>query len=140
VIGPFAARRSARVHRALLVALVASSLGCAIVATATAWGREPLVSCAAAAAAAVAAIAMAGTRQWRFAPRPRRRDAAIVLVSAVSVVLAYPSLGLRGEAWSLAILGGALATCASVAWPSARLAETARPGAGLRQPEDARLR
>jgi hypothetical protein len=101
------------------------SLALGVAASATAVAREVFVSGAAATGAVVAAVALISVRQWRFSPRPRARDAALVLASSVAVVAAYPSVALEGDVWALGILGTALAVCVVVSLPLLRLSELA---------------
>ena len=103
----------------------ALSLGLAIAAVDRASDRAVLIPLAEAAGAAVVAMAMVGVRQWRFAPRRRAVDAVLLLGCSLAILLAYPPVAATGDAWSLAILGGALAVAASVAWPVARRADAA---------------
>jgi hypothetical protein len=108
----------------MVVAVVTLSMFLGTVACAVREERLLLVAGAAAAAAGVASMAMVGVRQWRFAPRPRARDATLLLVSAVLAAVAYPSAALDGNRWSLAILAVSLGVSTLVAWPLARVVAT----------------
>ena len=59
--------------------------------------RAVLVPLAEAAAAGVAAMAMVGVRQWRFAPRRRAVDAALLLGCSLAILLAYPPVAGTGR-------------------------------------------
>ena len=87
--------------------------------------RAVLIPLAEAAGAGVTAMAMVGVRQWRFAPRRRAVDAVLLLGCSLAILLVYPPVAATGDAWSVAILGGALAVSAGVAWPVARRADAA---------------
>lgn len=78
---------------------------------------------------------MTSVRQWRFAPRSRARDAALLVASAVTVVVAYPPVALDGNGWSVAILAVSLAVSTAIAWPLARLATAATPVRGTSDAE-----
>jgi hypothetical protein len=94
-------------------------------AVASTTARAALAPVAAACACGGGAVAMFGVRQWRFAPVARVRDATLVTVCIVAILLGYLPLALDGDAWSLAIIGVTVAVCSAVAWLPARLAETA---------------
>ncbi len=138
VLGPWGARHPTRAHRIIVVTTAAVSLGLGIAAVTTQpSARELLVLGSSAAAAGVATMAMVGVRQWRFAPRGRARDAMLVLVSVVVVVIAYPALTLAGSPWSVAILVTVLAVCVTIGWPLARRADAAAHVPEAPRPEDA---
>ena len=140
-VGPWAARHRTGAHRAVVSITSALSFGLAIAAMTRPADRTVLVPLAEAAAAGVAAMAMVGVRQWRFAPRRRAVDAALLLVCSVAILLAYPPVAGRGDGWSVAILGGALLVCAAVAWPIGRRADAAaRHAARARDAETVRTR
>ncbi len=125
-LGPWAARHRTAGHRAVVSITAALSIGLAIAAVIDVTADRPvLVSLAEAAGAGVAAMAMIGVRQWRFAPRRRAVDAALLLACSLAILLAYPPVAGRGEGWSVGILGGALGVCGAVAWPIGRRADAA---------------
>jgi hypothetical protein len=141
VLGPWAARRPTRGHRIIVMTTAALSLGLGIAAATTHPGaRALLVNGASAAAAAVATMAIVGVRQWRFAPHGRARDAAFVLVSALSVVIVYPAVALEGSPWSVAILVAALGVCIMIGWPLALRADAAARVLDAPRPEDTPVR
>ena len=125
VLGLSAARHSTGAHRAIVCCTAAVSLALAIAAIDRVSDRAVLIPLAEAAGAGVTAMAMVGVRQWRFAPRRRAVDAVLLLGCSLAILLAYPPVADTGDAWSVAILGGALAVSAGVAWPVARRADAA---------------
>ena len=110
--------------------------GCSLVGAvaACAFDSAPdvIVALASASAAAVGAMAMSAVRQWRFSPRPRARDAILVLIATMTTVLAYPALARSGDLWSIVVLASSLTVLVAIAWPLARLAVAAAS-----TPEDA---
>ena len=135
VIGPWVVRHRPRAQRAIVVTVAGLSLGCAVAACALDAAPHVVVAVASATAAAVGAMAMCAVRQWRFSPRPRACHAGLVLVAAVTVVVAYPPLASSGGVWSIAILGVALAVCVSIAWPLVRLNAVTAPVPAAEEPE-----
>jgi hypothetical protein len=127
LIGAWSRRATRPVHRAIVVGTGGLALVLATIATAVAspTARAALAPRAAACACGGGAVAMFGVRQWRFAPVARVRDATLVTVCIVAILLGYLPLALDRDAWSLAIIGVTVALCSAVAWLPARLAETA---------------
>jgi hypothetical protein len=114
-------------RRVAIVVAATASLGAAIAAVAAEHPdlRAVAVWTAVALGETAAAMALAVVRQWRFAPRRRARECAVLLSAAVAIALVYPPLGLDGSATSLGLLAPALALISTLAWPLA--------GRGLRQ-------
>jgi hypothetical protein len=88
---------------------LAVGLGCAAlvvrgdVALACAYGAVVLSEGA-------TAMALVATRQWRFAPRARARDAALLVGAALALAVPYPLGVANREPWSIVPLAGALVT------------------------------
>jgi hypothetical protein len=82
-------------------------------------------------------MVVVGVRQWRFVPRRRRRDTAVLVLAALIVVVAYPSPATAGSPWSVALLGAVLAAVAAAGWPLARRIDRAAAGrqAAQRMPD-----
>lgn len=135
VVGPWVARHRPRAQRGIVATVAVFSLCCAIAACGLDWAPEVLAAVASATAAAVAAMAMCAVRQWRFSPRPRAGEAALVLIAAAAAVIAYPTFARNGDAWSIVILGSSLAVSVVTAWPLVRLAAVAAPVHGAQEPE-----
>jgi hypothetical protein len=93
------------------------------VAATSATGRVAWVAVAAGTAAGLAAVVLVGVRQWRFAPRRRQAEAAVLVVAALSAVLVYPVPALERAAWSPLLLAGSLVAALVVGWPVARVAD-----------------
>ncbi len=125
VLGPWATRVRVRIHRAMLLTAGALAFALAIIATLASPTREVFVFGASAAVCAAATMAAVGVRQWRFAPRPRARHAALLFASAVASVLAYPALALDGDKWSIVIVALSVALSVVAGWTPARLAQAA---------------
>jgi hypothetical protein len=140
VLRHWSIRHGAGTHRVALMATVLVAAGLSLAAATVADERALFTSGATAAATTVAALAMIGVRQWRFAPRRRARDAAVVLSATFAMLLAYPPFALEGREWAPAILGVALAACSIVAWPIAARAEAAVAVTAERRLEDVRPR
>jgi hypothetical protein len=128
VLAACVARVRRGAHRAFIVGAAFGALASAAVGLAARSTSAVLVPVASAGAAAVAAVAMNAVRQWRFAPMRRFADAAGVLVSAMAVVVLYPTGGLDGQAWAFVLLVVAIAVCSAIAWPLAGRAATAATG------------
>jgi hypothetical protein len=124
-IGPRVGRHHPRSQRAIIAAFAGCSLAGAVAACALTSAPALMVALASASAAAVGAMAMSAVRQWRFAPRPRARDAILVLVATTASVLVYPALARSDDVWSVVVLAGSLAVLVTIAWPLARLAASA---------------
>ena len=131
IVQPLIVRHRPRALRTIVAAVTVLSLGCAVAACAVDSSPNALVALAAASAAALGAVAMGAVRQWRFAPRSRACQAALVLVATVSVVLAYPPLARNGGVWPIVMLAAVLAVLVTIAWPLVRLSAA---GAAKRAP------
>jgi hypothetical protein len=118
----WASRQPTAAHRMWYGLALVGAAACGIAASEFPSTREVLVPVAAAAAAAITARSLVAVRQWRFQPRRRVRDAAVVLAAACGVVLVYPPLGLDGSAWAPVILASGVAISWLVARPLARRA------------------
>jgi hypothetical protein len=107
-----AARPGGVVAVALLLAGGAVLLACtSLVAT---GARDATIPVAAAIAQILLGMAMVATRQWRFAPVPRRRDAMVSAVLAIAVATLYVRLASVANGWSLLVMGVALAWATGV--------------------------
>jgi hypothetical protein len=126
-VGPRVARHHPRWQPAIIVVVAGCSFVGAVIACTLDSAPELLVALTSASAAAVGAMAMSAVRQWRFSPRPRARDAILVLVATMTAVLAYPALARRGDVWSIAVLASSLAVLVTIAWPLVRLAAASAP-------------
>jgi hypothetical protein len=145
---PWTSRMLARViagARGRRCALAASAIAAcatavvAVAATGTGETRTALVMLALAVAESVVAMAAVAVRQWRFVPRRRAFDGAVLVVIGCSLLFGYPVLGLDGRVWSAVVLIVLLVPAVIVAWPLGALAEAvvARPPAPT-EPSDPR--
>jgi hypothetical protein len=105
--------------RVSLLLVVVGSATTGVVAVAVDGDRGLWVATASGLAAAAAAMVAVGVRQWRFVPRRRRRQAGVVLVAALTVVVAYPASARAGSPWSVAVLAAALVAIGGLGWPLA---------------------
>ncbi|HEY7106921.1 MAG TPA: hypothetical protein VH986_10985 [Acidimicrobiia bacterium] len=129
-LGPWSARWHGG-RRAALAATALSSMACGVVALLGPGWRDAWVGAAGGLAAGAVAMAAVGARQWRFAPRSRRRDASVLAVAALVALLVYPALALDRDVSSLAVLGAVLATSITIGLPIAtRLDRATRTPAG----------
>jgi hypothetical protein len=136
VIAAWSAHANPVRGRAVSAALAVFALAGAVLAAAFEPARPVLAPLAAASACAVACVASNAVRQWRFAPVPRVRDAAAVILCALSVVVAYLPGALDGDAWAVPVLAASVVVCLTVGWRLTALAEAAhaRPGVRVREP------
>jgi hypothetical protein len=127
-----ARRAPAAVVLAMPALLASAALGAAVVGvsvaehvTAVAWAWI-----AAGLGEAVVATSAAGIRQWRFAPWPRRRGLATMLVVAIVLVVVAAPLATRGSPWGPAVVAAAMALVLFAArGPARRVRETSPDGA-----------
>jgi hypothetical protein len=115
--------RSARpggvVMLAVILAGAAALLACtSLVAT---GAHDTMFLVAGAIAEVLLGMAMVATRQWRFAPAARRRDAVVSAALAVAVATLYVRLAWVANGWSLLVMGVALAWAIRVVVPLRRI-------------------
>ena len=117
----------------MLLVAATVSIGSGVLGVTPVAGRAVWVALAAGAAATTAAVVAVGVRQWRFVPRRRRTDVAMLVAVGLMLVLAYPPLALAREVWSLGILAASIGTAVTIGWPIARVADAAdtRRGVGV---------
>jgi hypothetical protein len=118
-------RSGRRVVLSVVAILAAGGAIAAVALTETGRDRTALLMVVLAAAQADVAMAAAAVRQWRFAPRRRARDAALLVVAGGGLLAGYPVLGGDGRVWSVVLLVALLAVVLSVAWPLGALADRA---------------
>jgi hypothetical protein len=92
-------------------------------------GREVLVWVGVALGESAVAMALAGVRQWRFAPRRRASESATLLLVTLLLVVACPSPLVAGEAWPVLLAAALLAVVVVI---GARHADRASHAAGAR--------
>jgi hypothetical protein len=141
VLSPRLGSLGGRGRRAVLGGLAAVAAACAVVAVVVGSGAaHPWVIGATVAAGTAAAMTAGAVRQWRFAPRARARDVA-VLVGAAVLVAVYPVATAGGSWWSpvplcVAVAGVLLVGRAPVARSDAARPSPAAPaGASEAEPE-----
>jgi len=124
-LGAWGARRSPRWRRVAVLTAATVALGAALATVAgPPSARWALASLAVAAAEATTAMALVGVRQWRFAPRPRLRHAAVLGAGAGLLVVVAGPFATHADLVDLAglvVVGGTVACALAVARPLAGL-------------------
>jgi hypothetical protein len=95
-------------------------------------GREVLVWVGVALGEIAVAMALAGVRQWRFAPRRRASECATLLLVTLLLIVVCPSPLVAGEAWPMLLSAALLAVVVVIGARHARHADRASHAAGAR--------
>jgi hypothetical protein len=133
VLARWVADRSRRGHGALVVTSAATAVLLASVGAITTHDTHlALVLGAVTSGEAVVVMALAGVRQWRFAPRRRLRELLLLVAAGLVLAVAYPGSATSGNGWAVVMVAVPMITALACALPLARYASGGGPAAAGR--------